>query len=580
MRKLNRLSVLIFVSIFVFSSAFIVSQVTKEETKKDEQIKMPEKYKKWMEEEVIYLISQNEREVFETFKKDEDRENFIKTFWRRRDPSPATPFNEFREEHYRRIEYANKQFFEGRTGWRTDRGRVYVMFGPPDFRETNPSGGRGFIFDPSGPTAEFPAERWTYRHIPGLKSRMGQVELIFVEAYGAGAYQLTSTPALANALRNASIPARYVGYEDNPDTTNRSRSNRDRIAQERLEQTPLYTNPLEQLTLLAQLNRSRGEYLEEVERSARMRKLKGIVNARESLTDLPFVAQENFVSGDGDYTDMPISLEVPARNIAFKKQDDRYKGRINFYIEVKDAQGAIYQKSDILEMNLREETYLRRISDYYQFKQRLKLEPGEYALHIVVWDEYSGNVGYADRKIMVPGFPQDKFDLSDIILARDMRLVKIKKEEMVIESKDNPALKALEKAKLKVPEKIKIDKTQTSPFTFDNLQINPNPVGDYVQNSDLYFFYQVYNPTFDAQQKVAKLFVEYQILQNGKVVGTVGTPKENSFPISQKGKSLNSGAKHNLGNILPGRYILLVRVKDVFSGKVIEREIDFKVNQQ
>src|SRR4030042_4277 len=91
---------------------------------------------------------------------------------------PATPVNEFREEHYRRLEWASKRYFEGKAGWRTDRGRVYIMFGPPDFFETNPGGGRGFLFDPSGPTADYPSEVWTYRSIPGLYELIGRIDLI------------------------------------------------------------------------------------------------------------------------------------------------------------------------------------------------------------------------------------------------------------------------------------------------------------------------------------------------------------------------------------------------------------------
>ena len=119
-------------------------QEQKPEAKKEgKRPALSEKYRKWLNEEVVYIVSENERDVFRNLRTDAERENFIKMFWTRRDPSPETPVNEFREEHYRRIAFANDHYFEGKAGWRSDRGRVYIMFGPPDFFETNPGGGGG-----------------------------------------------------------------------------------------------------------------------------------------------------------------------------------------------------------------------------------------------------------------------------------------------------------------------------------------------------------------------------------------------------------------------------------------------------
>ena len=103
-----------------------------------EKEEMSKEHKKWLDEEVVYIISQNEKEVFKSFTTSGQREEFIDSFWKRRDPTPDTPHNEFNEEHYRRIEYVKQRYFEGTAGWRSDRGRVYIMFGPPDFFETNP----------------------------------------------------------------------------------------------------------------------------------------------------------------------------------------------------------------------------------------------------------------------------------------------------------------------------------------------------------------------------------------------------------------------------------------------------------
>ncbi len=89
----------------------------------------------------MYIITPEEKAAFKQLSNDEERDNFIEAFWQRRDPTPDTPENEFKEEHYRRIEYANEHFAAGIPGWKTDRGRMYIKWGPADEVESHPSGG-------------------------------------------------------------------------------------------------------------------------------------------------------------------------------------------------------------------------------------------------------------------------------------------------------------------------------------------------------------------------------------------------------------------------------------------------------
>jgi GWxTD domain-containing protein len=566
-------SIPIFLLVFFSVAILCALSVSSQEKKGPDKIVLPEKYKKWLDEEVPYIISENERDVFKSLRTDEERENFIKTFWKRRDPTPDTPVNEYREEHYRRLAYADKSFFEGRAGWRTDRGRVYIMFGPPDFMETNPGGGRGFIFTPQASTAEFPAEIWTYRNIVGENANIGRVDFTFVNYYSAGSYQLASNPALANALRNISVPARYAGYNDMPYQPGQAPT----VATVAAQGAKQFEQPLQQLALLAELTKSRGEVLEELERSDRLRKLKGVVETKESMSSLSFYSNEDYFMGSGGLTYIPVSIEVAAKDLGFNKVEDKYNGRVSFFIEIKDEKTTLYQGSDKLEMNLREETYKRRLTDYYQYVQSLSLKPGEYFVHIVVWDEVNGNVGYVDKKITVPSFGEKEFGLSEVVLARDIKVLQPQEEKVIIDSKDLPALKSLEAKGMKVPEKIQLTQEQKGPFVFGNLEINPNTLAEYTRNNELIFFYQIYNLTFDEAQNMAKLLIEHQVWQGDKFITTIDRPQEAQIPVSQKTPGLNSGAKYNLSAFEPGRYTLLVRVKDIFSGKTLEKRVDFRV---
>ncbi len=122
-------------------------------------------YKKWLSEDVVWIITDEERAAFKQLSNDEERDQFIEAFWQRRDPTPDTIENEFKEEHYRRIAYANEHFPAGIPGWKTDRGRMYIMYGPPDEIESHPSGGsyERPMEKGGGETSTYPFEDWRYR---------------------------------------------------------------------------------------------------------------------------------------------------------------------------------------------------------------------------------------------------------------------------------------------------------------------------------------------------------------------------------------------------------------------------------
>src|SRR6185295_18115885 len=154
---------------------------------------------RWIAEDVGYIITDEERRAFNTLNTDEERESFIEQFWLRRDPSPDTIENEFKEEHYRRIAYANERYASGIQGWRTDRGRIYITFGPPDENESHTSGGQYQrpTEEGGGMTSTFPFEKWRYRYIEGVGS---DIEIEFVDPTMSGEFRMTMDPSEKDAL--------------------------------------------------------------------------------------------------------------------------------------------------------------------------------------------------------------------------------------------------------------------------------------------------------------------------------------------------------------------------------------------
>ena len=152
-----------------------------------------EVYKKWLEQDVSYIITDEEKRAFKKLATDEEREQFIEAFWRRRDPNPDTDENEYVEEHYERIAYANQHFASGIPGWKTDRGRIYITFGPPHSKESHPMGGSYDrpVHHGGGSTSVYPFETWFYRHLPGVGSG---IEIEFVDPTGSGQHRIARPP--------------------------------------------------------------------------------------------------------------------------------------------------------------------------------------------------------------------------------------------------------------------------------------------------------------------------------------------------------------------------------------------------
>ncbi|MGH9799224.1 MAG: GWxTD domain-containing protein, partial [Blastocatellia bacterium] len=171
----------------------------KDKEKRAAEEKLKSVYKRWVNEDVLWIITDEERKTFNLLKTDDEREQFIEQFWLRRDPDPDTDANEYREEYYQRIAYANEHYTSGIPGWKTDRGRIYIMFGKPHQTESHPSGGSYDrpIWEGGGSTSTYPFEIWWYRYIEGVGS---DVEIEFVDPTGSGEYRIARNPNEKDAL--------------------------------------------------------------------------------------------------------------------------------------------------------------------------------------------------------------------------------------------------------------------------------------------------------------------------------------------------------------------------------------------
>src|SRR5262245_3644130 len=224
MKTLTSFSLLRF-GLFIDVLAFLVlvplprssaNQNRQKEPKKAAAQERQDYYKKWLREDVLYIITDDERKVFQALTTPEEKDAFIEQFWSRRDPDPRTGNNEFKEEHYRRIAYANENFFSGKDGWATDRGRIYITFGPPTHIEDN-SGGvyRRRPEEGGGYTSTYSFQRWFYNEIPGVGRG---IEVEFVDATKTGEDRLALRPSEKDGLLNVGGGLTWEEAMANPDS--------------------------------------------------------------------------------------------------------------------------------------------------------------------------------------------------------------------------------------------------------------------------------------------------------------------------------------------------------------------------
>src|ERR1051326_1279727 len=277
----------------------------KKENAKSLKQELGKTYKKWLDEDVSYIITDEERKAFKQLSNDEERDQFIEAFWQRRDPTPDSEENEFKEEHYERIAYANDHFAAGIPGWKTDRGRIYIVYGKPDEIESHPSGGTYDrpIEEGGGSTSTYPFEDWRYRYIEDI----GQEVIIeFVDTCMCGDYHMTMDRSEKDALLN--VPgAGQTLYEQMGLAKKADRFNG---GLERLGAGPLSSSiqakEFDRLEQFAKLNRAP---------NVKFKDLEEVVKSKIVYNLMPFEVRTDFVKITSDTVLVPVTVQIKNRDI-------------------------------------------------------------------------------------------------------------------------------------------------------------------------------------------------------------------------------------------------------------------------
>jgi GWxTD domain-containing protein len=362
---LPRFSIVVLAAL-VLSFAPILSNAWSRELIPDEA----SPFQSWLDEDVTYIITTAEREAFLDLTTNEDRSQLIEQFWLRRDPTPDTPENEFKQEHYRRITYANEHFGGANPGWKSDRGRIYIIWGKPDKIDSDPD-----CVNTSKLAAEIgevfagcPAhEVWHYNYIEEVGAHQ---DLLFVDASASGTLNLIVDTAKRNAIFD---PYGYY-VSDEPE-------------------------------IAAGMERLKSHYSDFDLRAVNLKELEEAISAGIGRHDLAFTYRSDSIRATKFTTIVPITIEVPDREFNFHDDEGIATARINLFGRITTPDGAvadIFENSIVRKLPEKPDDLGQTKVPKYQYMALLR--PGIYRLEIVVQDVASGKVGMISAALRVSTF--------------------------------------------------------------------------------------------------------------------------------------------------------------------------------
>jgi GWxTD domain-containing protein len=492
-------------------------------------------YKDWLEKDVTYVITDEERKAFKKLATDDEREWFIEEFWRRRDPDPDTDENEFKEEYYERIAYANEHFASGMPGWKSDRGRIWIMYGKPDERETHPMGGNYErpSYEGGGSTSTYPFEIWFYRYLAGVGSG---VEIEFVDPTGSGEYRIARNPNEKDALLmtpGAGLTlSEQLGLSDKGDRI----SGIGGIGNANYQREQ--DSPFSRLQLLADLSRPPQIKFNDLASAVNT----GVIEENP----LNFDVRVDFFRQSDERVITAITIQVDNKDLVFQDSGGLQQARINIFGRITSVAGrraGTFEDPVITTATTQELSDAKDRKSAYQ--KAVALAPGTYKVDVIVRDVASGATGVRHIALPVPRYDAQKLSTSTLVLAAKLESLN-----------DQPAV---------------------GQFVIGQAKVIPNVSGIYHRGDPVGVYLQVYNAGIDQTTLRPSVDVEYALLKDGK---EVGKQTEDWRGLSDSGQRLTLARLIDTRQLGAGEYELTIRIRDRVSGQALSPSAKFTVLAQ
>ena len=511
-------------------------QRRKQEERLREELERP--FRKWLREDVSYIISDEEKAAFKRLQTGEEMEQFIEQFWLRRDPTPDTIENEFKEEHYRRIAYANERFASGIPGWKTDRGRIYITFGPADEVESHPSGGsyQRPYEEGGGFTSTYPFEQWRYRWIEGV----GQDIIIeFVDPTMTGEYRMTMDPSEKDALLH--VPGagltrmEEMGLADKADRFTRTDGTRLGTGDSPL---PHRMNQFERLRIFADLQKAP---------PVKFKDLEAAVTSTIKYNLLPMKARADYIRMTNSTVLTNITLQFDRKELNFEDEEGVSRAVINIYARITSISRRVVNVfEDVVTTEVPTQFLAEASRGSSIYQKSVPLAPGTYRLNIVAKDVISGNMNNYEMPLRVPNYEEEELGMSSVILA-----------DLI--------------------EKVPTRSIGAGQFVIGSSKVRPRMDDEFKRNEKMGIYFQIYNFQADEQTRKPDGAIEYEVVRKGD--------NERIFEFAEELASIEGASANQitvekilpLQNLEPGEYMLRMRVTDRLRGSELTPEATFKV---
>ncbi len=511
-------------------------QIKAREKKLKQELETP--YRKWLNEDVTYIITDEERAAFKRLQTDEERESFIESFWLRRDPTPDTIENEFKEEHYRRIAYANEHYASGIPGWKTDRGRIYITYGPPDEIDDHSSGGM-YERPPEeggGETSTFPFQQWRYRYIEGIGNN---IIIEFVDPTMSGEFRMTSDPSEKDALLY--VPGAGLTLMEQlgmSDKTQRFNNTDGTHLGTPFGGQPESMNEFNRIEQFAKLQRPP---------AIKYTDLEADVQSKISYNILPMkVRADYFPITDASAATM-ITIQFDNKDLQFVNKDGLQRAEVHILGRITSmTRRPVNNFEDPVTVTAPPEMLQAYAAQKSIYQKNIPLVPGAYRLNLIVKDMVAGNLSHQEMRIDVPRLDPDKATVSSLILADVM-------------------------------EKLPPNSIGAGMFTIGDTKVRPRIDDIFKRDEKMGIYMKVYNLGADDTTHKPVGEVTWEIIKNGSNE-TILTQTDQLGDIKDASSSqVTLERRLDLKALAPGKYTIRIKVTDKNRNQTITPHAEFTV---
>ena len=494
-------------------------------------------WKKWMNEDVVYIITDEEKRAFKGFHTDEERQQFVEQFWLRRDPTPDTEENEYKEEHYRRIAYANDHYASGIPGWKTDRGMIYIKYGAADEIESHPSGGsyQRPYEEGGGQTSTYPFETWRYRYLDGIGTN---IMIEFVDTTMSGEYHMTMDPSEKDALLY--VPGagltmmEQMGMADKTQRFTRSDGTHLGVGNQPLPQS---MNEFTRLEQFAKLQKAP---------AIKFKDLEAVVSSSIRYSTLPMQVRADYIRVTDSTVLTNLTLLFKNNDLNYATKEKVSKATINLYGRITSlTRRPVNWFEDTVTSEIPAEMLQQAMTGSQLYSKTIPLAPGTYRLNVVAKDVVGNTMNNFEMAINVPHYEEEQLGSSSVILADQL-------------------------------ERVPTKSIGGGPFVIRSSKVRPRVGDSFKQGETMGIYTEFYNFGMDEKTKKPEGTVTYDVVNASNQTVLSQTEDLNTLP-NTSAFLVTVEKKLPLKTLAPGKYTLKLKVTDKLKNQSLTPSAQFTV---